>query len=252
MLLNPVSPNDETMESILVDYLFTFWGILLGKCHLKKKAPVHSPCPYLIIILAIIIFEGQGHSSYLGSCDHVSLQVPCTGPSPQGWWHGSINQHTLTMPVDSGSPDSYGLIWDKGQLLSFLSSPRIMLEEALAGKLINIPKGHWMLKRSALLPALPFNLDKSHSPVLSPNSSTATPRKASLTTSSLSLWPVLLSASPLVSWTCLYHVFSDWLGISLCGDLKEGSRLGVTNSRGETRPEAPSVCWAYLITFKFN
>lgn len=58
----------------------------------------------------------------------------------------------------------------------------------------------------ALLPTLSFNLDKSHSSNLSPNSNIATSRKASLSTSSLFLWPMVCSASPLVSWTWLYHV----------------------------------------------
>ena len=53
----------------------------------------------------------------------------------------------------------------------------------------------------------------------------ATCRNASLTTSSLSLWPVLLLASSLISRICLYHVFSDWDCINLCKDLNEGSWL---------------------------
>lgn len=80
----------------------------------------------------------------------------------------------------------------------------------------------------ALLPTLSCNLDKSHSSNLSPNSNTAASRKASLTTSSLFLWPIVRSASPLVSGTWLYHVYSEWYGISLCRDLNEGGWLGIT------------------------
>lgn len=72
---------------------------------------------------------------------------------------------------------------------------------------------------------LPSILDKAHSLILSFHARTATCRKASFTTSSLSLWPVLLFASSLVSRTCLYHVFSDRHCMSLCKDLNEDAWL---------------------------
>lgn len=241
-------------DSILVDYLFTFLGISLGNCHPEQKKPLSTDPAVIIIILAIIIIEGRGHPSY-------SIQLMWSH-LPPGVLHGAeysgvmtqMNySKTVTMRIDSGPPESHGLIWDKGQLISFL----FLTKGKACGSLGRETHKHpWRSPNAkAICPPTPFILDKAHSLILSFNSSTATSRKASLTTSSLSLWPVLLSASPLVSRTCLHHVFSDWHCISLCRDLNKGSRL--VGWESQTPEEGlglrlTSVCWAHLITVKFN
>lgn len=75
--------NDSVKESTLVGYLFTFWKYSLGSATLSKKSLFTAPAT-IIIILAVTILEGRGHSSYFGTCDRTSLQAPRTVLSPQG------------------------------------------------------------------------------------------------------------------------------------------------------------------------
>lgn len=137
-------------DSILVDYLFTFSGISPGNCHLKQKKPRLQTLPLsLLFLLSLSSRAGAILHTPFSSCDHTSLQVSCMVLSTQGWWHRSITQKqwqcVLTLDLLSRMASSE----IRGSLFLFSSWPRERPAEALAGKLINIPEGHQMLKQSA-------------------------------------------------------------------------------------------------------